>query len=215
LVRKTARHFKRLFQLIYVLFCFLVQSKGLFHLHLLILRDAIKIECYPKYENELKVLDALILQKLKFPNHFTSITMKKILSEANQNLTPNEKLLKRCYLSIKETYKGQVECKNILSFLYYPEIVITSEKDGLTKQFKDFNMVPGSINNCTIVVIQFKFHFNDKACEHFIGFQRLRVRLLSKLGFNVILVPYYEVFDLNRRQLIRYFQLKLNVPIIG
>ena len=193
---------------------FAAETKGTLHLHILTLRDAIKLECYPKYEQEIRTLDQIIPQLSSFPVHFSSVSMKDLLSSKPTKLFPNEKLLIRCYLSIKETYKDQVICKNILSFTHFPEIVITSENSGL-KQLDIFEFRPISIKNCTVVVIQYKSHFNDETCEHYLGLQRLRTRLLLKLGFNVVHIPYYEVVDLNRKQLIRYFNLKLNVPIKG
>jgi len=98
------------------------------------------------------------------------------------------------YMSLKSEYSGRVKLCHIFPFSSYPIPIIFSEElknfpISATTQLRE-NM----FQNCTAIYVLYLKDYTDSN-KTLRGSTALEIRLLNKLGFKVLSIPWYELTD--------------------
>jgi hypothetical protein len=106
-------------------------------------------------------------------------------------MTRKTSILNRAYMSLKSEFNSKVQLCHIFPFNSYPLIILSDDSQNIsysaTTQWRE-----GMVRNRTAIYILTQKDYADKE-KVLRGNTVLEIRLLEKVGFKVLTIPWHEL----------------------
>ncbi len=113
------------------------------------------------------------------------------LEKSSPFMTRKTSILNRAYMSLKSQFNSKVQLCHIFPFNSYPFIILSDDSQNIsysaTTPWRE-----GMVRNRTVIYILTQKDYADRE-KILKGNTVLEIRLLQKVGFKVLTIPWYEL----------------------